>query len=102
MAVWKMIFLLNLVIFRFQTFIFEQDFNNFQVETVQARINAVVQVLSTLAGGNGNLTTKVEENAMQMAKQGTLTALKLAKISAGEFVDAMRTMPEQDDIPGGC
>jgi len=61
----------------------------------------VVQVLSTLAGGNGNLTTKVEENAMQMAKQGTLTALKLAKISAGEFVDAMRTMPEQDDIPGG-
>jgi len=61
----------------------------------QARINAVVRVLSTLAGGNGNLTTKVEESAMQMAKQGTLTALKLAKISAGEFVDAMRTMPEQ-------
>ena len=57
----------------------------------------MVQVLSTLAGGNGgNLTRKVEESAMQMAKQGTLTALKLAKISAGEFVDAMGTMPEQD------
>ena len=74
-------------------------FQSFQsVETVQARIDAVVQVLSTLAGGNGNLTTKVEESARQMAKQGTLTALKLAKISAGEFVDAMGTMPEQDSM----
>ena len=58
----------------------------------------MVQVLSTLAGGNANLTAKVEESAMQMAKQGALTALKLAKISAGEFVDAMGTMPEQDSM----